>query len=105
MVYSQDVSKLRMLWLGELPLADAFWTWTVTVGLVVNATTSVLFVIMIMHDWPWVALLLGYGVSLPYNAVAVLGVWRSASRYEGPAIHADLARAAAVILMAALSLT
>jgi hypothetical protein len=65
----------------------------------------VLFVIMIMHDWHWLALLLGYGILLPYNAVAVVAVWRSASRYDGPAIHADLARAATVILMAVLSLT
>ncbi|WP_245731122.1 hypothetical protein [Rubrimonas cliftonensis] len=64
-----------------------------------------LFIIMIMRDWPWAALLLGYGISLPYNAVAVVGVWRSASRYDGPAIHADLARAATMILMAVLSLT
>ena len=99
------MSKLRTLWRGEYPLADAFWTWAVTVGLFVNVTTSVLFVVMIMRDWPWAALLIGYGVSLPYNAVAVVGVWRSASRYEGPAIHADMARAATAILMAVLSLT
>lgn len=105
MVYSRDVSTLRTLWRGEVPLSDAFWTWAVTVGLFVNATTSVLFVIMIMQDWPWVALLLGYGGSLPYNAVALVGVWRSASHYGGPAVHADLARAATLILMAVLSLT
>lgn len=99
------MSTLRTLWRGECPLADAFWTWAVTVGLFVNVTTSALFVVMIMRDWPWVALLIGYGVSLPYNVVAVVGVWRSASRYHGPAIHADLARAATVILMAMLSLT
>ena len=103
--YRRPVSKLRTLWRGDYPLADAFWTWAVTVGLFVNLTTSVLFVVMIMRDWPWAALLIGYGGSLPYNAVAVVGVWRSASRYEGPAVHADLARAATAILMAVLSLT
>ena len=104
-VYIRSVSALRTLWRGNHPLADAFWIWAVTVGLCINVTTSVFFIITIMHDWPWVALLLGYGVSLPYNAVAVVGVWRSASRYDGPAIHADLARAATVILMAVLSIT
>lgn len=99
------MALLRSLWRGDVPLAEAFWTWAVAVGLVVNVATSALFVVMIMRDWPWAALLLGYGASLPYNAVALVGVWRSASRYEGPAIHADLARAAAAVLMAALSLT
>ncbi len=46
-----------------------------------------------------------YGVSLPYNVVAIVGVWRAAGRYDGPAIHADLARGATVLLMAVLSLT
>jgi hypothetical protein len=96
---------LGPLWRGDRPLAEAFWTWAVTVGLLVNVATSALFVVMIMHDKPWIALLLGYGVSLPYNVVAVVGVWRSAARYEGPAVHADLARAAVAILMALLSVT
>ena len=99
------MSSLRTLWRGDYPLSDAFWTWAVVVGLCVNVATSALFVIMVMDDRPWLALLLGYGASLPYNVVAVVGVWRSAARYEGPAVHADLARAATVILMAALSLT
>jgi hypothetical protein len=44
-------------------------------------------------------------VSLPYNFVAIVGVWRSAARYDGPAIHADLARGATVMLMSVLSFT
>jgi len=77
----------------------------VTVGLLVNVVTSMLFLILIMQDLAWAALLIGYGVSLPYNVVATVGVWRAAVRYDGPAIHADLARGATVLLMAALSLT
>lgn len=96
---------LVALWRGELPLRDAFWTWAVTVGLLVNTVTSVLFLILIMQDLAWTALLVGYGVSLPYNVLATVGVWRAAVRYEGPAIHGDLARGATVLLMAALSLT
>lgn len=99
------MSKLSTLWRGEFALSDAFWTWAVTVGLLVNVVTSVLFLVLIMQDLAWAALLIGYGVSLPYNAVAVVGVWRAAARYDGPAIHADLARGATVALMAALSMT
>lgn len=74
-------------------------------GLLVNVVTSVLFLMLITQYLAWAALLVGYGVSLPYNAVALVGVWRAAARYDGPAIHADLARGATVLLMAALSLT
>jgi len=65
----------------------------------------VLFPILITQDQPSAALLIGYGVSLPYNFVAIVGVWRAAARYDGSAIHADLPRGVTVLLMAALSLT
>lgn len=99
------MSRLRTLWRGDYALADAFWTWAVIVGLVVNVSTSLLFLVLITQDQPWFALLIGYGVSLPYNLMATVGVWRSAARYDGPAIYADLARGATVMLMALLSLT
>lgn len=99
------MTNLIALWRGELPLRSAFWTWAVTAGLMVNIITSVLFLILIMQDLAWAAFLIGYGVSLPYNVVATVGVWRAAVHYDGPAIHADLARCATILLMATLSLT
>lgn len=96
---------LRSLWSGDLALGDAFWTWAVTVGLAVNLATSILFLLLILQEMPLLALLVGYGPSVPYNVVATVGVWRSAARYAGPAYHADLARAATLALMLALSLT
>lgn len=99
------MTRLRSLWLGELPLGEAFWTWAIGIGLVVNVATSALFLAMIAADRPWTALFLGYALSVPYNVVAVVGVWRSADRHEGPAVHAELARAATVIVMLLLTLT
>lgn len=99
------MKKLQALWRGDLPLADAFWTWTLIGGLFVNITTSLLFLTMITLDRTVAALLLGYGLSIPYNIIAVVGVWRSAARYEGANLHTDLARAASVILMGLLSVT
>lgn len=98
------MSQLRRFWRGDVVLADAFWIWTVTFGLLVNVSTSVLFLILIMEDFPWMALLIGYGVSLSYNVVAIVGVWRSADRYRGPAIHANVARGSTILLMMTLSL-
>ena len=99
------MAKLRSLWLGELPLGEAFWTWAIGIGLLVNVTTSALFLALITADRPWAALFVGYALSVPYNVVAVVGVWRSAARYKGPAGHAELARIATVIVMLLLSLT
>lgn len=99
------MSKLSALWRGDYALVNAFWTWAVTIGILVNLVTSVLFLTLIMQDLAWAALMIGYGVSVPYNVVAVAGVWRAASRYDGPNIHADLARGATIVLMAALSFT
>ena len=92
-------------WRGELPLSEAFWTGALTIGLAVNVTTSLLFLGLITADLPWLALIMGYGISLPYNALAVVGVWRSAARYSGPSLHANLARLVTVTLMAGLTLT
>lgn len=97
--------NLNKLWLGNYPLNEAFWTWAVTIGLFVNVTTSLLFLMLITLELPWLALMVGYGLSVPYNIVAAMGVWRSAARYGGPAIHADLARASSILLLLALSLT
>jgi hypothetical protein len=99
------MKKLCSLWLGELPLSEAFWTWAITVGLLVNVTTSALFLVLITADRPLAALLLGYALSVPYNVLAVVGVWRSAGRYPGPARHADLARVVTVIVMLLLTVT
>jgi hypothetical protein len=91
--------------LGELPLGEAFWTWAISVGLLVNLTTSVLFLAMITVDRPWAALLVGYAPSVPYNILAVVGVWRSAARYQGLAGHAELARVFTLIVMLLLTVT
>ena len=99
------MKRLRSLWMGELPLGEAFWTWAVGVGLAVNVTTSVLFLSLIAMDRPWGALFAGYALSVPYNVLAVVGVWRAAERYRGHPGHADLARVATVSLMLLLTVT
>ena len=99
------MKKLHSLWLGRLPLSEAFWTWAIGIGILVNLTTSALFLAMIAADRPWAALLFGYALSIPYNLLAVVGVWRSAGRYQGPASHADLARVVTIIVMLFLTVT
>ncbi len=99
------MTKLGALRRGDLPLSEAFWTWMVTIGLFVNVTSTILFLMLITLDQPWLALFVGYVLSVPYNVLAVIGVWRAAARYRGPRIHADLARGVSLAFMAVLSLT
>jgi hypothetical protein len=99
------MAKLRDLWSGKLPLGEAFWTFAIGIGLLVNLTTSALFLALITVDRPWAALFVGYVLSVPYNVVAVVGVWRSASRHQGAAGLADLARIVTIVVMLLLSMT
>jgi hypothetical protein len=99
------LGKLRALWAGELPLSEAFWTYAVNIGLLVNVTTTLLFFALIAADRPFAALFVGYACSVPYNVVAVVGVWRSAARHPGERIHAELARIVSLVGMILLSFT
>jgi hypothetical protein len=99
------MNRLRALWSGDLPLGEAFWTYAVIVGLAVNITTTLLFLVLLSWDRPIAALFAGYALSVPYNIVALVGVWRSASRYDGERIHADLARIVSLVGLVLLSLT
>lgn len=99
------MNNLRIFWRGETDLRTAFWSWVILGGLIVNISSSLLFLTFIALDLPWVALVLGYAYSLPYNALALVGLWRAAGRYDGPNHHADLARSATVLLLVVLSIT
>lgn len=96
---------LRLLWRGELPLQQAFWTWAVVVALIVNAVTSLAFLLLILADQPVAALLAGYPISVAYNIVAGVGVWRAAARYTGDPQWAMLARIASLVGLLGLSVT
>lgn len=96
---------LRRLWCGELPLANAFWNWALFGALAVNGTTTLLFLVLILNGYPLAALLAGYGVSVPYNIVVAVAVWRSAGYYDGDPRLRTLARAVTVAGMIVLSIT
>jgi hypothetical protein len=74
-------------------------------GLVVNLATSIAFLALITQGATVAALFVGYVLSVPYNIVAAVGVWRSAGRYPGPRHLAQAARLVTVIGMTVLSLT
>ena len=99
------MTNLIQLWRGELALVHAFWNWAFSGGLIVNATTSTLFLVLIANDRPVAALIAGYALSIPYNIIVSVGVWRSAERYQGDRQWADLARVVTIAGMVVLSVT
>jgi hypothetical protein len=99
------MTGVRRLWSGELPLDDAFWGWAVIGGITVNLLTSLGFLILLTMDLLLAAYFVGYGLSLPYNLVVTVGVWRAASRATDTLRKAAIYRTITVIGMALLSVT
>ena len=102
---SGSLAWVRALWAGELPLAVAFWHFGILYGLLVNAFTTVAGLALVAADLPaWLAAVVFF-LSAPYNLLVLVGVWRSAGRWEGQPIWADSARIAIVLwTMAATAL-
>jgi hypothetical protein len=98
-------NRVLRLWRGEVPLFNAFWDWALIGGLIVNVSTTIGFLALVMYDQPTAAAIVGYAFSVPYNIFITVAVWRSAARYEGEKRWATMARVATVIGMIILSLT
>jgi hypothetical protein len=96
---------LGRLWRGEMALGEAFWIWAVLGGLLVNVTTSIGCLALIMAGQVLPALIVGYALSLPYNLVATVGTLRAARREGVDPRWAGAARVAVLLLMTVLSLT
>jgi hypothetical protein len=82
---------LRRLWRGEVSLVETYWVWGVAVNVLLT-----LVLMLTGTAVPVIALLaLIFAASyLPFIAVAI---WRSADRYQGPAIWPVLARTVVII--------
>ncbi len=96
---------MRRLWNGDLPLDQAFWTYAVAGGLLVNLFTSLAFMGFVAVDQPLAALFAGYGLSVPYNLIVVVGVWRAAGRHQEDPARADRLRIITLIGMVLLTVT
>jgi hypothetical protein len=114
------IGTLRSLWAGRLPLKDAFWTYAVFWGLLINVAAGVAALALIVAGkaaapamapgavagasmLPLLALAL-HLAPVPYNIIALVGVWRSAGRPDSPPSAALAARSATLALFAVLLL-
>lgn len=89
--------KLADLWAGRLPLAEAFWTHAVLIGLAVNLAATAASLGALAAGLSAALVLAIHLAPLPYTLACATGVWRSAGRHPGPELWAQTARAAVLI--------
>jgi hypothetical protein len=92
------------LWRGEFTLQRAFWDYAIIYGSLLNLATTLAAFGAFAAGWPLAVAAVIFLLPLPYNLLAVVNVWRSAERYPGPRLWANLARIA-VVLWAILATT
>lgn len=89
-------ASLRALWLGQLPLREAFWRYAITYDLMLNLAATLAALTLYLRDVPALAVVIHF-LPLPYSFFAATGAWRSADRYEGNPYYASAAKA--IIIM------
>ena len=72
-------------------------------GLVVNVSSSVLLLVLVMQGQALAGFLVSHALALPYNILAGVGVWRSAARHPGSRGWADAAKAGVAIWLTMLT--
>lgn len=107
------LSRLSDLWAGRMRLSEAFWTYAIFWGFLINlaATLASLALLVALggdaasKEWAPLAALALHLLPLPYNLAVLVGVWRSAGQPEVKATAALLARLAVVAWAAAMILS
>lgn len=88
---------ISRLWRGEIELRRAFWDYAIIYGSLLNLATTFAAFGAYAAGWPLPVAVAIFLLPLPYNLLQVFSVWRSAARYSGPEIWANLARIAIVV--------
>jgi hypothetical protein len=91
------VAHLVALWKGHVPLGQAFWGYAIVYGTIANVVATAAAIAAVAASLPD-ALAIGlFLVPIPYILTAVIGVVRSANRYQGPPMWAGLAKLAVIV--------
>jgi len=93
--------RLHELWTGHVPLARAFWTYTVIYGLILNLVCSAGSLVAYLTLDSMVLALFLHVLPLPYLAFATVGVWRSAARDPASQLAGLIAKAGSLIMIGA----
>ena len=90
-------TKLRQLWLGQLPLQEAFWRYLITYDLILNLGATLSALTAVLADAPIALAVVLHLLPVPYSFFAATGAWRSAGRFEGDPSLANAAKIAIII--------
>ena len=93
--------QLGKLWRGDLPLGQAFWEYAIAYGTSANLIATGAAIAAATMGLPDIVAVGIFFIPLPYILAAVVGVLRSANKYQGAPQWAAIARIA-VILWGAL---
>jgi hypothetical protein len=88
---------MTALWKGQLPLARAYWEFGVVYVVLANLCATGAALGGLAAGLPGALAVVIFLLPAPYILVAVVGVWRSASAYEGPPHWAMLARYSSIV--------
>ena len=99
------LKTIKALWSGDLPLPIAFWRYGIAWGLVINGITTVMTIMTVLANAPVWILVPVHLLPTPYNILVLVGIWRSAARFEGEPKWANLARMISLIGITVLTLT
>jgi hypothetical protein len=90
-------TSFRQLWLGQLPLHEAFWRYAITYDLMLNIAATLAALAFVLADTPIAFAAIVHFLPLPYSLFAATGSWRSADHYQGNPFHAAAAKFALII--------
>ena len=88
--------SLKQLWLGQLPLQEAFWRYAITYDFILNIAATIAALTLVLADTPIAFAAIVHFLPLPDSRFAATGTWRSADRYQGNPFHAAAAKAALI---------
>ena len=90
-------ASLKALWLGQLPLREAFWRFAITYDLILNLAATLAALTFILADSPIAFAVIVHFLPLPYSLFAAIGTWRSADRYDGNPSYSAVAKIVLII--------
>jgi hypothetical protein len=91
------MQRLKLLWLGYLPLEAAFWQYAIFYGFLFNVAATAAALFLVVLDVPIAIAIIVHLLPVPYSILAMAGVWRSADRYGSQGSFSLVARLAVIV--------
>lgn len=91
------IALLAALWRGDIPLGQAFWEYAIAYGTIANIVATATAIATVAAGLPVVLTIFLLLLPLPYILIAVVGVVRSADKYQGPSKWAKRAKIAVIL--------